>query len=174
MVDYTPYDDVVVLHCEEQPGYIKFNGVQLKPVVRVRVNVRINTKENRWAPETKYEDLWFKDGTPIGSKRFITTPVKERHEVAIFLKDGMDILNDAEISACASALVRLRLEASLNKNQILTVRIPSMIYERLKIELQKQNFVSYRENSLNITTLIPIPLESEYGKREVMAFMPRN
>ena len=174
MVDYAPYDDVVVLHCEEQPGYIKFNGTQLKPVVRVRVNVRVNTKQNRWAPETRYEDLWFKNGTPIGSKRFISNPIKERHEVGIFLEEGTDILNDAEIAAFASTLVRLRLEANLGKNQILTVRVPSITYERLKIELQKQNFVSYRENSLNITTLIPIPIETEYGKREVMAFMPRN
>jgi hypothetical protein len=174
MVDYTPYDDVIVLHCEEQPDYIRFDGVQLKPVVRVRVNVRVNTKENRWAPEQKYENLWFKDGTPIGSKRFTALPIRERHEVGIFLKDGSDLLSDAEIAACAGALVRLRLEANLNKNQILTVRIPSTIYERLKLELQKRNFFSYRENSLSIRTLIPIPLESEFGKREVMSFMPRN
>lgn len=174
LVDYAQYDDVVVLHCEEQPGFIKFDGVQLKPVVRVRVNVRVNTRENRWAPEQKYEELWFKEGTPIGSKVLTSSPIKERHEVGIFLKDGSDILNDSEIAACASALVRLRLEANLNKNQILTVRIPSTIFERLKVELQKQNFVSYRENSLTIRTLIPIPLESEFGKREVMSFMPRD
>lgn len=172
MVDYTKFDDVIVLDCEERPGYIKFQGSQLSPVVRVRVNVRRDTRQNQFASESKYQDLWFNEILPIGSKRFTTNPIKEKHEIGIFLKQGAESMNDAEIAACAAALVRLRLEAHMNRNQLLTVRIPSNIFERLKIQLQRQNFVSYRENSLNITTLIPIPLETEFGKREVMAFLP--
>jgi hypothetical protein len=173
MVDYTKFDDVIVLDCEERPNHLKFSGSKLNPLVRVRVSVRCDTKNNQFASETKYQDLWFHQADPVGCKRFITNPVKERHEIGIFLKQGADNMNDTEIAACASALIRLRLEANLNKNQILTVRIPNNIFERLKIELAKQNFVSYRENSLHIMILIPIPLETEYGKREVMAFMPR-
>lgn len=173
MVDYTKFDDVIELDCQEQPGYINFAGAQLKPVVRVRVFCKCGTRHNQFAEETKYQDMWFKNGSPIGCKHFITLPIKERGRIGVFLKNP-DTLNDAEITACAAALVKLRLEATLNKNIIDTVRIPSYMYERIKLELQKQNFFSYKQNSLRITTLIAIPLETDVGKREVMCFIPPN
>jgi len=173
MVDYTVYDDVLELDCEEKPGYMKFAGAQLTPVVRVRVTCRKDTRSNQYAPEEKYEDLWFKNSETIGCNRFIENPVKERHRIAIFMKQDAGSLTDAEIAACASALIRLRLESCLNRNLLATVRVPHNIFERMKIELSKQNFVSYKENSLYIKTQIPIPLETEYGRREVMSFLPR-
>jgi hypothetical protein len=173
MVDYTKYDDVIELDCEEKPFYINFEGAQLKPVVRVRASCKCDTRHNQFAPEIKYQDFWFKHGTPIGTKHFISTPIEERHRIGIFIKN-QDSLNDAEIAACAGAVIKLRLEASLNKNIIDTVRIPSYMYERMKLELQKQNFLSYRENSLYVKTLIAIPLETELGRREVMCYISPN
>lgn len=171
MVDYTKFDDVIELDCEEKSDYLNFAGAQMKPVVRVRVFCKCGTKQNQYATEVKYQDMWFKNSSPIGCKHFITLPLKERGRIGIFLKNP-DTLNDAEIAACAAALVKLRLEATLNKNIIDTVRIPSYMYERMKLELQKQNFFSYREHGTRITTLIAIPLETDVGKREVMCFIP--
>lgn len=171
MVDYMKFDDVIELECKQQPSFANFAGAQLKPVVRVRAFCKCDTRHNQFAPATKYQDLWFKNGAPLGCKHFTTLPIKQRARIGIFLKDP-DTLNDAEIAAFASTLVKLRLEATLNKNIISTIRIPSYMYERIKLELHKQNFFSYRENSLNVTTLIPLPLETEVGKREVMCFIP--
>lgn len=173
MVDYMKYDDVLELDCEEKPNYINFAGTQLNQVVRVRVFCKNDTKHNQFAPETKYQDMWFKNGASLGCKHFTKLPLEQRHRIGIFLKNP-DTLSDVEIAAFASALVSLRLEATLNKNIIDTVRIPSYMFERMKLELRKQNFLSYKENSLNVKTLIAIPLETEVGKREVMCFIAPN
>lgn len=169
-IDFTAYDDVIKLTCEEKSNYLNFPSVKLKPIVKVSVSCLCSTKHNHYAPEAKYQELWFHKANPISCKHFTTFPIKERHEIGIFLISDRT-LSDAELAACASALVRLRLETAVNQNMIVTVRIPNDCFERLKLELQKQNFVSYRENSLNITTLIPIPLETELGRRETLCFL---
>ncbi len=171
LLDFTKYDDVIELDCEEKPNYLKFADTRLAKVVKVRVSCRLDTRNNHYSPEYKYQDLWFNQGLPIGCKHFSKFPIKEKHEIGIFLKASNRTMGDAEIAACASALVQLRLQSTLNGNLITTVRIPSYIFERLKLELAKQRFVSYRENSLSITTLIPIPLETDLGGRETMCFL---
>lgn len=170
LIDFRAYDDVIKLTCEEKPNYLNFPSVKLTPIVKVNVSCLCNTKQNHYAPEAKYQELWFHKANPISCKHFTSFPIKERHEIGIFLNNDRR-LSDAELTALASTLVRLRLETAINQNMIVTVRVPNESFERLKLELQKQNFVSYRENSLNITTLIPIPLETELGRRETLCFL---
>ncbi|MBX9691759.1 MAG: hypothetical protein K2Z81_05200 [Cyanobacteria bacterium] len=170
-LDFTKYDDIIELECEQKRNYLKFADTRFANVVKVKVRCRLETRNNQWAPETKFQELWFNQGLPVGSKHFTSFPIKPRHEIGIFLKTGDRTMGDAEIAACAGALVQLRLQSTLNANMISTVRIPSYMFERMKLELAKQNFVSYRDNSLSITTLIPIPLETDLGNRETMCFL---
>ncbi len=168
MVDLSVYDDVIELQCDEQKNYINFNGSRLNPVTKINVSCRLDTKHDKLAPLKEYEDLWYCQSDPIGCKKLHPLAVKSRDQVAILVIN--ERLNDAEIAALATALVALRLELSLNRNLIAVVRIPNETLAPLVDQLRKQNFVPYKDLSRPVQTLIPIPLETNLGKRETLSF----
>ena len=170
LVDLGQYENVIELQCDEMKNYIKFSGSKLNSIVKVKVECRKDTKNNRNAPPVRYEDLWYQKGAPLGSKKYGPLPINERDQVAIFVKSKLGLMTDAEVSACASALVLLRLDLTLNRNLIVTVRVPNQALEGLVSELRKQNFVRYDEIYEELDTLIPIQLETDIGRKETLCF----
>jgi hypothetical protein len=168
MVDLSLYDDVIELNCQEQKKYLTFSGSQLTPVSKVKVSYRLDTKHDKLAPLVQYEDLWYHNSVPIGCKKSEAFAIKKRDQVAILVKN--DRLNNAEIGGIAGALVALRLELSINRNLMAVVRIPNEVLDPLIDELRKQNFLPYRELGRPLSTLVPIQLETDLGKRETMCF----
>ena len=170
MVDMAKYENVIELECEELKNYINFSGTKLNSIVKVKVECRKDTKNNRNAPLLRYEDLWYQKAAPLGSKKYGPIPINERDQVAIFVKSKLGLMTEAEVSACASALVLLRLDLTLNRNLIVTIRVPNQALEGLVSELRKQNFVRYDEIYEQLDTLIPIQLETDIGRKETLCF----
>lgn len=170
MVDYAQYQNVVELQCSELKNYISFAGTKLNSVVKVKVECRQDTKNSRGAPPLRYEDLWYQAGTPLGSKKYGNLPIKERENVAVFVRSNLGIMSNAEIAACASALVLLRLDLTLNRNLVVTVRVPNQSLDGLVAELRKQNFARYSEIYEQLDAMIPIQLESDIGRKETLCF----
>jgi len=168
MVDVSLYDDVIELQSQEQKNYLTFSGSKLKPVSKVKVSYRLDTRHDKTAPIVQYEELWFHNSVPIGSKKLQPFAIKRSDQVAILVKN--ETLNDAEIEALASALVALRLELSMNRNLMAVVRIPNDILTPLSDSLRKQHFLPYGELSRPIQSLVPIQLETDLGKRQTMCF----
>jgi hypothetical protein len=172
VLDLSTYDDVIELDCRELKDYLTYPGTKITPIVKVSAWCRCDTKNNSEAPRTKYEDLLFGQDKAIGSKRFASIPIRERDQIAIFVKTNGDNLSEAEAVACANALIRLRLELGLNRNSILTVRIPHQSIQTMIAALREKNFRPYRECSQRISVLISIPLETDLGAREMMCYAP--
>lgn len=170
MVDIGQYENVIEVQCDELKNYITFANNRLNSVVKVNVECRRDTKNNRNAPALRYENLWYQKGAPLGCKRYGNLPIEERSQVAIFVKSKLGMMSDAEIAACASALVRLRLELTLNRNLVVTIRVPNQSLEGLVSELRKQNFVRHSEIFEDVGTLIPIQLETDIGRKETLCF----
>jgi len=169
--DMAPYDDVVELQSEQLSNYLNFAGSQLKPIVKVAVSCYCDTKNNHCPQAVQYEDLWFRQGDPIGAKQYRPLPIPERDQIALLIKPRSKPLTEGEIASIAAALVRLRLAFSLNRNLIVTVRIPNQSMDGFIAALRKQNFVPYQEARQRLTVLIPLSLESEMGRREVTCFV---
>ncbi|MCC7529638.1 MAG: hypothetical protein IT342_14025 [Candidatus Melainabacteria bacterium] len=170
LVDLVQYENVIELQCHELKNYIEFSGTKLNSIVKVRVDCRKDTKNNRNAPPSRYEDLWYQNSNPLGSKKYGPLPINERDQVAIFVKSKLGMMTEAEVSACASALVLLRLDLTLNRNLIVTIRVPNQALEGLVSELRKQNFVRYDEIYEELDTLIPLQLETDIGRKETLCF----
>jgi hypothetical protein len=169
--DMEPYDDVIELQCEELSNYLNFTGSQLKPIVKVAVSCYCDTKSNHCPQAVNYEDLWFASGDALGSKQARSFPIAERDQIAILIKPRLKPLSEGEIAACASALVRLRLALALNRNQLVTVRVPGQSMDGFIAQLRKQNFLPYQEIRQKLNVLIPIQLESEMGRKQVTCFV---
>ncbi|HIA51317.1 MAG TPA: hypothetical protein EYN91_04415 [Candidatus Melainabacteria bacterium] len=170
MVDMGQYENVIELQCDELKNHINFAGTKLNSIVKVKVECRKDTRNNRNAPLLRYEDLWYQKAAPLGSKKYGCLPIEERSQVAIFVKSKLGQMSEAEVGACASTLVRLRLELTLNRNLIVTVRVPNQSLEGLVSELRKQNFVRHSEIFEDVDTLIPIQLETDIGRKETLCF----
>ncbi len=138
--DMGPYDDVIELQSEEFNNYLDFAGSQLKPIVKVGVSCYCDTKRKHCPDSVKFEDLWFRQGEPVGSKQHAPLPIPERDQVAILLKPRLKPLTEVEIVSCAGAIVRLRLTCSLNRNLIVVVRVPDRHMDDFVSALRKQNF----------------------------------
>jgi hypothetical protein len=173
MVDPSLYDDVVELDAKELKGYLTFNGTKLAPIVKVKVSCRCDTRHNRFAPVIKYEDLWFGKDATIGCRRAMPLPINARDHIAVFVTSSSGHLTEAEIAACAKALVRLRLETILNRNALDVVRVPNYAFGDVLSTLGKENFYPYKDYRASVNFLIPIPLETELGVREMMCFVPQ-
>ncbi|MBX9666691.1 MAG: hypothetical protein K2X93_03690 [Candidatus Obscuribacterales bacterium] len=171
LVDLGLYDDVIEINCEEKDNYLSFRGSELKPIVKVTLDCRLDTRRDRGAPANKYQELWYRNDLPLASKHTMPLPIPDKHRIGIFLKSRVRNLSDAEITALASTLVRLRLETILNRNILATVRIPNYAYPKLVLELQRHNFVSYKEKGRFVTTLIALPIETDLGIRETLCFL---
>lgn len=170
VVDLAPYDDVIEMKTEKLPNYLDFDGSKLTPTIRVRISYRLDTNKNKPNNETKFEDLWYADGKPVGLKRFNRFAIKQFDRVGIFVAAKSGSMTEPEAAALANALVRMRLVASLNRNLLVTVRVPNEKLELLKAQLEKQNFIVYGKSEFKPKTLIALPLETEVGRREVMCF----
>jgi hypothetical protein len=170
MVDLGQYENTIELQCNELKNYITFSGTKLNSIVKVKVECRKDTKNNRNAPALRYEDLWYQKGSPLGSKKYGPLPVNEGEQVAIFVKSNLGLMTEAEVAACASTLILLRLDLTLNRNLVVTVRVPNQSLEGLVSELRKQNFVGYDEIYEELDTLIPIQLETDIGRKVTVCY----
>lgn len=170
-LDFEEFDDVIELECRTLKEYITYTGTKLGDIVKVRVNCHCDTKINKESSAQRYEDLWYQRSQSIGQRKFNTLPVRECDQVAIIVKeDPLHALTGNEAAACAAALVLMRLELTVNRNLIAKVRVPNNSLDNLVSELRKQNFYPYAEISEQIDTMIPIQLETDSGKREVLCF----
>lgn len=170
MVNLEEYDDVIEVQCDEVKDYLTFRGAQLDAVAKVRISCLCDTRNNRLPQPVHYEDMWYAKGNAVGCKRFVPLPIKECDQVAIFVRSKSLHMNDAELGALAGCLVRMRLELSLNRNLIVTVRVANDSLDGLICQLRRHNFSPYSEVAEVVDSLIPLQLETEFGKKEVMCF----
>jgi len=170
--DRQPFDDVFEIESDELPNYLNFEGSKLNPIVRIKISCCCKTNVDHNAQPMKYQDLWLRGSDAIGLKQYAPMPAEENDRVAILVKPRLKPYSEAEVAACSSALVRMRLALSLNKNLIDTVRVPGLTLDTFVAELRKQHFIPYKELRRRLEVLIPIPLESETGSKVVSCFVP--
>lgn len=174
VVDLAPYDDIIELKTERLPSYLDFDGSKLSPTIRVRSSYRTDTNKGKASSDIKFEDIWYANGKPVGLKRFNRLAIKQYDRVGVFVSAKSGSMTEPEAIALANALVRVRLETSMNRNLLVTVRVPNEKLELLKAELEKQNFTPYGRTDRPSKALIALPLETEVGRREVMCFKGHN
>jgi hypothetical protein len=174
LFDKSAYDDVVELEAKTVAEYLNYKGSDLDPITLVKVRCYLDTATNASAPGVDYLDLWCRKDLSIGQRQSMSVPIKERGRVAILLKSQLAAYNDAQIAAFACALVRLRLILGLNGNAIALVRVPDQSLDLMISALRRHNFLPYREVSAGMTALIPITLESDLGRKQVLCFAPSN
>lgn len=170
--DVSKYDDVIEMKTEEMPKYLDFPGSQLTPIVRIKISYFKDTRHNQFGPAIPYEDLWYYDGKPLGSKHYGALNIHQTDTIGVLVRQrlGHD-LSLAEASATADATIRILLDATLNRNIIATVNVPATSFLEIINSLQTHHFKRYRDVISRLPGLIAIELESTVGTREVLRYV---
>ena len=178
LFDMSVYDDVLQLHLQSgregvsSPDGVDFPGSDLKGLTRVKVSCFPQTSTNRSAQKVDCDSFKCLDGRVVSEKLTIAWPIKPRDRVAVLLENRVKPFSDAELAACSAVLARLRLALSLNGNVLVAVRVPDPCMDRLIAEMRRKNFYPYKEVRARLSTLIPIAIESDLGRKEMTCFAP--
>jgi hypothetical protein len=178
LFDMSVYDDVLQMQLQSGregvsgPDAVDFPGSDLKGLIRVKVSCFPQTSTNRSAQRVDCDSFKCLDGRVVSEKQTMAWPIKPRDRVAVLLENRIKPFSDAELAACSAVLARLRLALSLNGNVLVAVRVPDPSMDRLLAELRRKNFYPYKEVRARLSTLIPIAIESDLGRKEMTCFAP--
>lgn len=137
LVDLT-YDWVFQVETKPLPKQFEYQGSPLKPIEKVDVKYHPSKDaENK----TTYEYLWYHDGKPLGLERMKKFEIPQGDSLAIQIKHKNGSSTSGEEKAAANTILRITLDAYLNKNAVALVKLPSDSFYDISSALQNQGMV---------------------------------
>jgi len=132
-----PYDWVVQVDTLKLKRQFEYSGSSLNPVEKLEVTWHPADKKDN---VTKYEHIWYHDGKPIGMEKIRKLDIEKGEGVAIEIKHKDNNASEAEKKAAANAIIRLTLDAYLNKNTVAAVRVPIASFSAISNRIQELGF----------------------------------
>jgi hypothetical protein len=133
-VDLT-YHWMFQLETKELPKQFEYQGSTLKPVDKVEATYSPAKNE---ADKKVYEYLWYHDGKPLGLERSKKFDLPQGDGIAIRVRHNTDPSTTGEKKAVANAILRIALDAYLNKNSTSLVKLPLGSFNEISGYLQDQ------------------------------------
>lgn len=158
-------EDLIYVRAQEQKGFLDFPGSPFKSMVKVTITYR-SVKDDTMGDERLYEDLWYQGQNPLGCRRYRDFDLRPKDRVFVYLTAS----SPAELSASANALVRILLDANLNRDAIVGVAVPAESFWPLVDCMEVENF--YRAGKLNVrpAVYISLPLMSKDGHKTTVVW----
>ncbi|MBC7998341.1 MAG: hypothetical protein IAF58_10380 [Leptolyngbya sp.] len=142
MVDVT-YDWVVQVQTQELKRQFEYQGSTLNPIQKLEVQWYPPKKEDE---KTPYEHLWYHDGRAYGMEKQHKLDLPEGEAIAIEIKHKNQDATASEKKAAANAIVRLALDAYINKNPVPTIKVPIDSFGAVSSHLQSMGFFDPSSN----------------------------
>lgn len=139
-----PYDWVVQLETKPLKKQFEYAGSVFKPVDKVDVKYHPSKEQDN---KTAYEQIWYHDGKPLGLERLHKFELPEGDGIAIEVKHKQGTSTSGEEKAAANAILRITLDAYLNKNPVALVRLPSDSFYDISAQLQQQGMMVAPDSS---------------------------
>jgi len=130
------YDWIITIETEEQKEYFTYRGTALATVTRARASYQQGDAAS--ADTTRYEDLWYSQGKPLGLERVHSLDLRPGDQIGIRIKHKTSRVPDYEAYAAANAVLRILMDAYLNGNQVTAVLAPADSFNSISQAFQKQ------------------------------------
>lgn len=130
-----PYDWVFQVETKPLPKQFEYQGSPLKPVEKIDIKYHPAKSAD---DKTTYEYLWYHDGKALGLERAKKFDIPQGDSIAIQVKHKNDSSTAGEEKAAANAILRVTLDAYLNKNAVALVKLPSDSFYDISGHLQSQ------------------------------------
>jgi hypothetical protein len=134
------YDWTVRAETQELERYFEYTNSHLRPLDRIVIDYYPGENEKSSAT---YEKLWYHDGKPLGLERLQSLGVTRGENICLRITHHNAHPAPGEYKAAANAILRIWLDAHLNKNQLVVVKVPdAQSLDAIKDELTlKQNLI---------------------------------
>jgi hypothetical protein len=160
-----PCNDLIYVRSKEMTNYLDFPGSTFKPMVKVTISY-CTVNGNDLGEETLYETLWYCGANPVGCRRYRDFDVKALDRLYVYAT----VSSAAEIGACSNAFVRLLLDATLNRNAITAIEVPSDFLAAFVDQLEEENFYTIGKLQVRPAIYIYLPLRDEKGHTKTVVY----
>lgn len=138
-----PYQWILHLETKALVKQFEYQGSALRPVDKVEITYS-PAKDD--ADKKLYEYLWYHDGKPLGleRKKQFGTPqgcLPQGDGIAIRVQHQKDASTRGEEKAAANAILRIALDAYLNKDAVALVKLPAASFHSISGFLQDQGML---------------------------------
>ena len=130
-----PYDWVFQVETKPLPKQFEYQGSPLKPIEKIDIKYHPAKEADN---KTTYEYLWYHDGKPLGLERTKKFDLPQGDSIAIQVKHKNGSSTTGEEKAAANAILRVTLDAYLNKNAVALVKLPADSFYDISGHLQSQ------------------------------------
>ncbi|MCC6976816.1 MAG: hypothetical protein IT343_00740 [Candidatus Melainabacteria bacterium] len=132
-----PYDWVIQVDTIRLKRQFEYSGSTLNPIEKLEVSWHPVDKKD---DVKKYESMWFHDGKAVGMEKVRKLDIEKGEGVAIEVKHKESNATEAEKKAVANAIIRLTLDAYLNKNTVAAVKVPKESFSGISNRIQEFGF----------------------------------
>lgn len=124
------HDFVLFIDADTLKDHFKYHGSKLFPIVRLKVSLRAiawQKKRDEEIKTEKFEELWYYDGKPIGSRQYCQNKIDARKIGTIIVRtvDG----DPRQTQAVASAIVKLSIDLRLRDAMVSSIVLPRDRYK---------------------------------------------
>ncbi len=170
------YDWTVRLQTEELDRYFDYEKSALEPLDRVYADY-YQADDDKSA--TAYEKMWYHEGKPYGLERLQKLGVTKGETVRLLVTHKSGNATAGETKAAANAILRIWLDAQLNKNALVVVTVPASSLQPIADELVAKHslvvvpdggVVAGQEQAINTTMNLLLESEGD-GKQIKMAYL---
>jgi len=136
--DNATYQWIVNIETEQQKDYLNFRGCSLTDITRLRVTYQQGAADD--AKITRYEDLWYGQGKPLGLDRSSSLDLRPGDQGAIRIKHKAQNASDSECYSCANAALRVVMDTFLTNNPVTAVLVPAGSFNAVSQGFQREGF----------------------------------
>jgi hypothetical protein len=128
-----PYDWTVEIQTQKLTRQFDYPGSVLQPIVKAEIQYY---STNAPANKTAYENIWFNNGKAVGLERLHNLDINQGDGVSLRIVGKTGALSPEECKAAANAILRMTLDTYLNRNAVVTVRLPDSYFTQIISALQ--------------------------------------
>lgn len=159
-------NNVVYVKAQALENYFNFSDSPFKAITKVTISDSLVEKGSA-GPESLYETLWYNGSQALGCRRYRDFDIAPLNVIYIYLNSSSALAN----AAASNALVRILLDAKLNRNRIIAVEVPVDFFSQFLRELENDNF--YRPGkapAANMPGYLYLTLIDNIGEKQTVVY----
>lgn len=124
------YDWTIAIQTQKLDRQFKYRNSKLTDIERVDVDYY--DKDNVNSPNhVVYESLWYNKGKALGLEKFAEFLIPKGESMSIYVSHKTPNPSNEELQAAANMIMRAWLQAQLNQDAVVTVRVPQQSYSQI-------------------------------------------
>lgn len=166
-----PYDWTVEVQTQKLVRQFDYEGSTLQQVVKTQIRYYPTTAEDN---KTAYENMWFSNGKALGLERLHNFDITPGDGISIRILAKTGRFSPEERKAAANVMLRIILDAYVNRNAVVTVRLPNNAFSQIIEELHRNPHItrSPEGGEAPVDAALSIFVQSESsGRREQLLYI---